>query len=371
VTGLRHAIIVFLVVRVLASISALIGAAAIPNNPVVAAGGYEKPAYSRLLELSAGVWEKSDALWYIRIARDGYEGAVGSAAFMPLYPFAVRAVHWLGGAPWIVCALIVSNVCFFLALVYFQRLVSWDFANETARRSVWYLALFPGSFYLLAPYSESMFLLLAVASLHYARSGRWWHAALAGLLLCLTRNLGVLIVIPLLFEVFRQRRGLVRVLIVPLGILGWMAHWHFTTGNAFEFIKAQEHWERTYRVPWMTLYDGIEQAWQFALTLPGGIYIFEAIVAVCVVVVAVLSVVVLPAAYSSLIWVFALPSLVAPYPGRTLMSFIRFAAVLFPGFITLGRLAAAGDWIDRAILISFASLYGLAVALFVASQNMF
>jgi Gpi18-like mannosyltransferase len=253
-------------------------------------------------------------------------------------------------------------------------MVELELGTEVASRCLWYLALFPGSLFFLAPYSESLFLLLAVGCLYAARTDHWWMAGFMGLLLGLTRNLGVLIAIPLLFEVFRQRRGLVRVFLVPLGVLSWMAFWYFKSGDAFAFVRAQAQWERQARFPWMTVFDGVEQAWQFALTYPGGIYIFEALVVVLFVVLGFMGFVLLAPSYSSFFWCMLLPSLVAPYPGRTLMSCIRFASVIFPGFIVLGRVAAVpriGPGMDQAVRAGLAGLYGLAVALFVSNQNMF
>ena len=40
---------------------------------------------------------RQDALWFLRIASEGYVSHDGSAAFFPLYPFAIRMVAWLPG----------------------------------------------------------------------------------------------------------------------------------------------------------------------------------------------------------------------------------------------------------------------------------
>src|SRR5262249_29160432 len=70
------------------------------------------------------------------------------------------------------------------------------------------------SFILFAPYTESLFLLLSVASLLMARRRQWWLAGLAGGLAALTRQQGLFLIVPLAWEVWensgRQWKALLR-----------------------------------------------------------------------------------------------------------------------------------------------------------------
>ncbi len=360
----------FLSARVLASTAAIVGAASIPANPTLAAGGYSKPVYERFVELFFGVWEKSDALWYLHLARDGYGSDVSEAAFFPLYPLLIRILEWGTGLPPIVVAILISNAAFLAALILLHQMLRNDIGPEPAKRAVWLIALFPGSFFFLAPYTESLFLLLAVGSLFCARTGRWWFAGICGAALGLTRNIGILILIPLILEVFRQRRGLVRLFLVPAGLLAWCAYCYFKWGDAFAFVRAQSHWGREPSWPWTTVWTGVEQAWQFAATPPGGVYIYETLAVSFACVAAVFAWIQLPKSYAILIWVFLIPPLTAPYPGRVLLSSLRFVSVIFPVFASWAMLSKQEHW-DAALRALFAGLYGLAVALFVSNQNLF
>ena len=59
------------------------------------------------------------------------------------------------------------------------------------------VAFFPAALFFSAVYSESLFLLLSVGAVLAARQGRWaWAGALAALA-ALTRNSGVLLLVPL------------------------------------------------------------------------------------------------------------------------------------------------------------------------------
>jgi hypothetical protein len=70
-----------------------------------------------------------DAGWYVEIARDGYRhepGSPSNAAFFPLYPVPIRAIHALLFLPtgdywWLVTAIALSNVALLIGLTYLAR----------------------------------------------------------------------------------------------------------------------------------------------------------------------------------------------------------------------------------------------------------
>ena len=69
--------------------------------------------------------------------------------------------------------------------------------RRLARPTLLLLAVFPAAVYFGAPYSESLFLLLAVGAFYAARTGHWaWAGACAGLASA-TRSAGLLLVLPL------------------------------------------------------------------------------------------------------------------------------------------------------------------------------
>src|SRR5215212_7469932 len=141
-----------------------------------------------------------DSVWYLRIADGGYGDDPARAAFFPLYPVLVRGVGTLFGgshAALLVAAYLVSLAAFLAALVLLYRLTELELGRRLARPVLLLLALFPAAVYFGAPYSESLFLLLAVGAFYAARTGRWaWAGACAGLAAA-TRSAGLLLVLPL------------------------------------------------------------------------------------------------------------------------------------------------------------------------------
>src|SRR3954467_2623401 len=93
---------------------------------------------------------------------------------------------------------LLSLVAFAAALVRFDRLTVLETGDAlVARRAVWLLALFPASLFFSAVYTEALFLLLSVGSFYAARQGRWAWAGVLGGAAAMTRNVGVMLLVPL------------------------------------------------------------------------------------------------------------------------------------------------------------------------------
>src|SRR3954465_15444041 len=137
-----------------------------------------------------------DSVYYVQIAQDGYTQRK-QAGFFPLYPLLMSVVGTVTGST-IVAGTLISLVCFAVGLALFDRLALLETGRASvARRSVWLLALFPASLFFSAVYTEALFLALSVGSFLAARQGRWWLAGLLGGLAAATRNVGVMLLIPL------------------------------------------------------------------------------------------------------------------------------------------------------------------------------
>ncbi|MSQ23297.1 MAG: hypothetical protein EXR58_01910 [Chloroflexi bacterium] len=175
------------------------------------------------------MWQRWDALWYEKIAEQGYQATGGSTNFSPLFPLLARFVM-LSGLHFVVGGLLVSSVAFVVALRVVYDLALHDtrkadrtepppgrsrsgfqtrvlgraaLATRRARLTVLALALFPSGFFLVAPFTESLLLLLAALSLWLARRGCHWQAGLAGFLAALTHANGISLVFPLAYEALR------------------------------------------------------------------------------------------------------------------------------------------------------------------------
>src|SRR5215213_3398884 len=303
-----------------------------------------------------------DSVWYLTIADSGYAGSTARAAFFPLYPLLVRGVGTvLGGshAALLVAAFLVSLIAFVAALALLYRLTELELGRRLARPTLLLLAVFPAAVYFGAPYSESLFLLLAVGAFYAARTDRWaWAGACAGLASA-TRSAGLLLVLPLGLIWWSSRRprraqNAAWLLLAPLGIALYAAWLGFAEGDSLRFLDVQGAWSRHFAVPLAGAWDGLVAAVDGVRQLASGsrspVYFDVAagdpfrIAAINVMLFATLVFAVvacvgafrrLPRAYG--VWVAAslvLP-LTFPVTPQPLMSLPRFVAVLFPIFMWL------------------------------------
>ncbi|HSU85674.1 MAG TPA: mannosyltransferase family protein [Chthoniobacterales bacterium] len=211
------------------------------------------------------IWNNWDARHYLRLAEQGYtaagEGRV-SLVFFPLYPWFVRLTAFFA-RDYLVSAFIVSGFASIAAALILRRLARCDESEAVSRNAVWFLFIFPTSFFLHIGYTESLFLALTLGCFLAARKERWAIAGLLGAGACLTRVNGLILLPALTAEVALQywqtRRISLRWLwlgLVPFGFLGYLWLNHEVTGDFFAFRKImEEHWYKKFASPWFGIHD--------------------------------------------------------------------------------------------------------------------
>ena len=326
------------------------------------------PLLNGFVDRLAGVWTRWDGQWYLKIATEGYSPNDGSAAFFPLYPWSVKVFGWLAGERYIWAGTLLSALFFLVALVLLHRLVRLDFHLKDAHRTIFYVAAFPMAFFFWAVYSESLFLMLAVATLLAARMQRWWWAAVALSFAIWTRTTGLLLLLPLGWEMWRAFRPpplptrpdamppgrpskfILASLSLPiLSLLGLLAWAGAMFGNPFASLSAQEVWNREFSWPWQTIAGAFRAATQmeFKLQLENQSWIYLASL-ILALVVGVVSLRWLRGSYSLYLWAGIIFPLFSAAPNNPLLSYPRFLIVLFPMFIVLA-LMGRNRYADQVI----------------------
>lgn len=207
-----------------------------------------------------GLWNHWDAESYLNIAEFSYTSSGKDAyriVFFPLYPAFVAAFRVIF-RNYIFSALVVSGAATLALGLSFRELVKLDYSERTAQLAVLFLFIFPTSFFLHIPYSESLFLALAVGCFLAARKRIWLAAGILGALACLTRVNGLILIPALLFEVreeYRETRQINRswifLALIPTGFAGYLAVNYFVTGDPTKFLAYQrENFGRHFDVPW-------------------------------------------------------------------------------------------------------------------------
>jgi hypothetical protein len=212
-------------------------------------------------------WASMDGGWYLGIASSGYElQKPESTAFFPLFPMLIRVGAGWGGKP-ALWGVLVSLVATFFALYFLYRIAEKYWGLKVARATVLTFAFFPTAFFLNAVYTEALFVALSAGSFWAAAVRRdLLLAGVLGALAAATRNLGVLLLIPLGYEWLSSRRefGWWRALyigIVPAGLVGYMTFLWARFGDPLITMKQQSaYWSREPTNPLTTL----SEAWSLA-----------------------------------------------------------------------------------------------------------
>jgi len=143
-------------------------------------------------------WFGWDTISYLGIAILGYRPDA-SIAFMPLYPLLIRLTAPLFGGNYLLAALVLSTVLCVIVLILLYELFAQVTSQEVAREAVVMFLAFPTAFFLLAGYTESLFLVLVLLFWLLARRKQWLWAALVAGLATLTRLQGLVLSAVLLW----------------------------------------------------------------------------------------------------------------------------------------------------------------------------
>jgi multisubunit Na+/H+ antiporter MnhF subunit len=340
-----------------------------------------------LIDVFASRW---DTGFYTSIADHGYRiqgEQFPSVAFFPLLPVLIRVIRLLTGDT-LFSGLLVANAALLAAVMLLHLLAADEHDQHTADRAVWYLLIFPASFFGSAIYSESLFLLLSIASLYLARKNRWWVAGVASILGAMTRFIGILLAPLLVVEWWQQRKqyweapdtideqnmavkrkppdwtDLVAASLAPIGTLAYMIHLAREFGDALAFLHASNAWGRTPANFLATLAELMArppQGWLSALSA-GALPLDNWLDLSFVIFFVTLGIVLLvQKRYSE--GIFVLLGALLPFSSGLLMSQRRYMWVLFPAFILLARWGR-NPWVDRIIFVISLLLLGLFTAMF-------
>jgi hypothetical protein len=121
----------------------------------------------------------------------------GDSVFYPLYAMLTRLVATCTGAGYVLSGLVVSSLATMCAMACLYRLADTAFGSQAARWSVVALCVFPTAVFLVAPFTESLFLALTMGAFIAAYDGKWLVVGILGLLASLTRGPGLLTAVPL------------------------------------------------------------------------------------------------------------------------------------------------------------------------------
>ena len=325
------------------------------------------------------IWARWDSDFFLRIAQNGYDGA--SASFHPLYPALIAVLGRAFFGHYILAGLVISLVCCLGSFLLLHRLAEERLGLEGAERSVLYLAVFPMALFLQAVYSESLFLLLALAAFALAERNRFAAAGLVAGLAILTRASGLALLPALAILAWRYRergRALAGIaLAVPVAAIYPLVLWQ-QLGDPLAFSDAQDRWHRhvSWAGPLGGTWKGLVAGWrgleQFVVghgTHVSGANPMHAaaenVQALLFLALFLALTVVAWRRFGAPYGLFAAVSLAIPlaYPSSRwpLLSLPRFGLVVFPLFLALATVTAGRPRLHNAVVACSALFLGVAV----------
>lgn len=192
-----------------------------------------------------------DGVHYQMIATRGYRAADLIQAFFPIYPLLITGLTGIIGQP-VVASLLISLVATGIMLYCLAKLAREKWGERTAKWLAVLMLILPASFYLVAGYNESLFLLwLVVAWWFYEQKKYGWTVVFCALLSG-TRIVGVILPLTLMLDygvkAWRRQNhqfkklDYQRLALLFLGVSGllvYMIYLWLNFGDPFYFMTVQ------------------------------------------------------------------------------------------------------------------------------------
>lgn len=282
--------------------------------------------------------------------------------------------HVLGSWSYLLVGTLISNTALLGALLLLYQLATTAFDEIVAARTLLYLCIFPTAFFFFAAYNESLYLLFTLGAFLALQRRCWWLAGLLGLLATLTRSIGILLVIPYLYEIWTKREHILAswrtifstvlpIVLIPLGIALYGIYCWITVGDflAFAHVQQSGHYLAW---PW----QGIVQAFVALFVIPqpfGSSNEAHLLLDLSATLGFILLIIVgwrkLRMSYN--LWMVFTIGYILLYPALDkpdiLLSNQRFVLELFPAFMTLALLGVQKPRLHQALILIFPTVLAI------------
>lgn len=310
---------------------------------------------------------KWDAHWYTYAAQQGYDSQ--SIVFFPVIILLLRGA-WQLGINVGLAGFIICNLFAVASFIMLYLVLRREFSGKVVQRALYAYAVMPTSFFLNSIYTESIFLTMSLTCIYFTKQKKWWLAGIFAALAALTRNLGIFLMLFMLYEYiaeyWQQRRpavSLLAFLLPPLGLLVFMSYNLWRVGSAVAFISGQKEWGRQFEYPWVNMWNNIRLVEANFPHVQPGVLLDSFLVAGCLA--ALLSMTLMRRfniriSYLLVGWFWFLIPMFSTTAWFPLYSMSRFILVIFPIYVWLGRLPDLvfyGYMIFNVILLSLCTIW--------------
>lgn len=310
------------------------------------------------------IWQRFDVNWYLAIAQNGYGSVSGDVHFPPLYPVLTRLLSIIFRNDFISALIISQFALYFMVKLLYDLFTEWG-DDRLARRALFFLLIFPTSFFFFSAYTEALFMIFAILCLKAVQNMKWYWAGFWVFCAILVRLQGVALIVPLVWSLLQTRLRNVRfvdLLFAGLGpavAIGVYLLIRAKGGDSSVVPFTETNLHARIVPPWENLIYSVQYIFD---GLAGYIDIFNLVTLILFSALLVVYWKKFPLEYglfSAASIVVLIMRLVDTQP---LNSMIRYLLTIFPVFYVFGMLAE-NKWVNRLIFVCF-----LALNLFLSAQ---
>lgn len=334
---------------------------------------FTKP-YSPVESIFLYPWANFDGVYYLNISGSGY--TIDNAGFLPAFPLLIRVlatVFGFGepyGAIQFFSAFLIVHIAFFASLFMLYKLLKFDYNHSISIKTIFFLLLFPTSFFFVSIYTESLFLLLSVLSFYFARKRQWLASGISAMLLSATRIVGIVMLPALLYEFYKQEKTyktprILPLLLTPLGLIGYAMFNLVRWGDALHFLRVHGTLNNSRSIDAIVLFP--QTIFRYIKIISSvSPLVYEWWIALLELSMFFLVALLLFTGWKKRIrfsyLIFALFSFLIPVSSGTFTGLPRYVVVLFPIFVSLALIN--NKWIRFVYAAASATLLGLLLMLF-------
>lgn len=212
--------------------------------------GYLGNQFDKTAPYLVWIWANFDGRHFLNIAAEGYQRT--NFAYFPLYPTVIWLLDnsFFVSVSYLYLGILISSLLLLTSMFVLYKIIRLDYKDNIASLTLFFLCLFPLSFFYHSVYADSLFLLLSTSSFYFARKGNWPASGILGGLTVLTRLSGTALIPALAIEWYLQNkkftaRGLIAPSLTLLGLVIYMVYLKLNFGDPLLFQKSMSAWQQS------------------------------------------------------------------------------------------------------------------------------
>lgn len=306
-----------------------------------------------------------DTAHYLEIARNGYASDEHNSAFAPLFPALIWILNQIFPST-LGSAVFVASLAAGIAFILFHHLIIEHSDEQNAWNTLLWLCVFPSSFILFLPYTESLFLALMLGFFLAIDRGKYCFAALLAALATLTRFTGVFLSLVLVWDAFEDLKlhrykistgkWFLKVAAATIPVITFFI---FTTlqnifyKTALPWDALSQGWNLHFGMPWDGIIGNARELIYNPFEIRHISVFFDLLFALFVPVMLIKSTNLVPTKWLVFFWVLYLSAIMKISDDSILTSTFRYTLPILPIYMVLSRIVKSKKAIFIGISISF------------------